>query len=153
MAVCRNSYEQEWANFCYSSIISISKGKSIRILFALNTKTETCLHYFVSRSNEANAKTFYETNQLQKQPSANVHQNSCSWKFRNIHRKTSTLETLFNKVAILQTCIFIKKRLHHWFFHLNIAKFFRRTFLREHLRHRRRCIWTIWCSYGSGKIG
>ena len=35
---------------------------------------------------------------------------SCSLKFRNIHRKTSVLDnSLFNKVALLEACNFIKK--------------------------------------------
>ena len=33
----------------------------------------------------------------------------CSYKFRNIHKKTLVLESLFNKVAGLQLCNFIKK--------------------------------------------
>ena len=32
-------------------------------------------------------------------PYANVLQNRCYWKFCNIHRKTSVLESLFNKVV------------------------------------------------------
>ena len=37
----------------------------------------------------------------------------------------------FNKVACLQA--FIKKRLQHWCFRVNIAKFFRTAFFIEHL--------------------
>ena len=33
------------------------------------------------------------------------------------------LESIFNKVAALQACIFIKKRLKHKYFPVNIAKF------------------------------
>ena len=39
----------------------------------------------------------------------------CSLKFRNIHRRTLGLESLFNKVADLQACKLIKKRLIHVF--------------------------------------
>ena len=39
---------------------------------------------------------------FQKQPYADVLQNRCYWKFRNIHRKTSVLASLFNKVAGLR---------------------------------------------------
>ena len=38
----------------------------------------------------------------QKQPFADVLQNRCSYKFRNIHMKTPVLEPLFNKVAGLK---------------------------------------------------
>ena len=43
--------------------------------------------------------------------------------FFNIHRKTTVFEPLFNKVADLQPCNFIKKRLLHRCFPVNIAKF------------------------------
>ena len=46
-------------------------------------------------------------------------------KFRNIHGKTPVLKPLFDKVAGVKTCNFIKKRLHCRFFHVNIAKFLR----------------------------
>ena len=68
---------------------------------------------------------------VQKQPFANFLQNWCSQKFRNIHRKTPVLESLFNKVAGLQVCNFIKKRLQHRYFLLNIAKFLKTAFLKN----------------------
>ena len=46
---------------------------------------------------------------MQKQPFANVLQNRCSYKFPNIHKKISVLETIFNKVTGLKACNFIKK--------------------------------------------
>ena len=55
--------------------------------------------------------------------------NRCSWKFRNIHRKTPVLEPLFNKVADLKACNCINKRLQHRCFFVNIAKFSRTAFL------------------------
>ena len=45
---------------------------------------------------------------VQKQPFVNAI-NNMFLKFRNIHSKISVLEFLFNKVAELQTCNFIKK--------------------------------------------
>ena len=54
-----------------------------------------------------------------------VLQNSCFSKFRNIHRKTPVLESLFNKET---PCNFIKKRLQQRSFPLNIAEFFRTAF-------------------------
>ena len=53
---------------------------------------------------------------------ANVLQNSCFLKFCNIHRTKSVLESRFNKATVLKAC-FIKKRLQHRCFPVNIAKF------------------------------
>ena len=39
--------------------------------------------------------------------------NRCSWKFRNIHTKTPVLESLFTKVAGLNTCNVVEKRPRH----------------------------------------
>ena len=44
------------------------------------------------------------------------------------------LESLFNKVAGLKACNFIKKRLQHRCFPVNIAKFLRTSFFTEYLR-------------------
>ena len=55
-------------------------------------------------------------------------------KFHKIHRKTSVLESDFNKVAAsscLQNCSFIKKRLHHRRFSVNIAKLLRTCILKN----------------------
>ena len=43
-------------------------------------------------------------------------------KFRNTLSKISVLESLFNKVAELQVCNFIKKWLQHTLYPVNIAK-------------------------------
>ena len=45
--------------------------------------------------------------------------------------KKPVLESLFNRVADLKACHFIKKRLPHRCFHVNIAKFLRTGFLTE----------------------
>ena len=65
----------------------------------------------------------------QKQSFAGVFQNRCSWKFHNIHKKKPVLEPLFNKVAGLKAYNFIKKKLQHRCFPVNITKFVRTTFL------------------------
>ena len=39
---------------------------------------------------------------LKKQPCVNVFQNRCSYKFRNIYKKTPGLKSLCNKVAGLK---------------------------------------------------
>ena len=62
-------------------------------------------------------------------------QRSCSFKkavlkiFCNIHRKAPVLESLFNKVACLYACNFIKKGLRHAYFSVDIAKFLRTPIL------------------------
>ena len=48
-----------------------------------------------------------------------------------ILRRTPVLESLFNKVAGLQAFNFIKKRLYHRCFSVNIAKFFRTPILKK----------------------
>ena len=58
---------------------------------------------------------------IQKESFGGVLPRRCSKKFRNIHRKTSVLKSLFNKVASLQACNFIKTRLQHRCFPVNIA--------------------------------
>ena len=50
---------------------------------------------------------------------------------RNIHRKMPLLESLFNKVAGLLACNFIKKRLQHRCFPVNVAKFLRTDILKN----------------------
>ena len=60
---------------------------------------------------------------FRKQLFANVLQNSCSQKFRNIHRKTLVLESLFDKETFV-----IKKKLQHRCFPVNITKFLRTPF-------------------------
>ena len=53
--------------------------------------------------------------------------------FRKTHTETVLSESLFNEVVSLQTGNFIKKRLQHRRFPLNIAKFLRKTFYRTPL--------------------
>ena len=54
-------------------------------------------------------------------------------KFCNIRKKTPVLESLFNKVAGLQACNFIEKRLQQRCFPVNIAKSLRTVFYRKPL--------------------
>ena len=68
---------------------------------------------------------------LQKQP-PDVYKKT-SKKFRNIHRKTPVLESYFNKIAGLKACNFIKKKLQHSCFPVNIAKL-KNIFFEEHLQ-------------------
>ena len=66
------------------------------------------------------------------------HRDSCSQMFfktgvlKNLeisHRKTPVSESIFNKVAGLKACNFIKKRLEHRCFPVTIAKFLKIAFL------------------------
>ena len=49
----------------------------------------------------------------------------------NIHRETPVLEPLFSKVASLEAYKFIKKRLQHTCFPVNIANFLRKFYLKN----------------------
>ena len=71
---------------------------------------------------------------FQKQPFAYVVQINRFLKKRNIHRKTPALESLFNKVLVLQVYNLIKRKLQQRCFPVNIAKFLRTPFFIEHLR-------------------
>ena len=51
--------------------------------------------------------------------------------FLNIHRKTPVLKSLFNKVAGILACNFIKKKLQQRCFPVNIAKFVGTVFFVE----------------------
>ena len=68
---------------------------------------------------------------LQKQPPEVFCEKRCSYEFRNIHRKATVLDSLFTKVAGLKVCSFIKKRLQHRCFPVNIAKFLRTPILKN----------------------
>ena len=51
-------------------------------------------------------------------------------KLRNIHKKTHVLKSHLNKAADRKTCNFIKKRLQHRCFPVNITKFLKNWFWR-----------------------
>ena len=70
-------------------------------------------------------------NNLQKQPSEVFYKKGFPKKFRNIHRKTPVLASLFNKVSGFQGCNVIKKRLQNRCFPVNIANFLRTTILKN----------------------
>ena len=54
-------------------------------------------------------------------------------KISQVSQESSVLEFLFNKVAGLQACNFIKKKLQHRCFPVRFVKFLRRPILRKHL--------------------
>ena len=62
-----------------------------------------------------------------------LYKKNSSKNFRNIHRKTPVLESLFNKVAGLQTCNYLKKTPTP-VFSCKCSKIFKNTQFEEHLR-------------------
>ena len=71
---------------------------------------------------------------LQNLSSGSVLLKKSSWKFCNIHWKTSALESLFNEVAGLKACNIIKKRFQRRCFAVTIAKYFINNYFEQHLR-------------------
>ena len=67
---------------------------------------------------------------LQKQPSEVFRIKTVLEHFA-IFRTTPVSNSLFNKVAGLKACNFIKKRLQHSYFLVNIAKFFKTPILKN----------------------
>ena len=66
---------------------------------------------------------FHHFHYHQKQPFADVIQNRCSQKFRKFHRKTSALESLFNKVVDLRPATLIKRDTNTGFSLWNLRNF------------------------------
>ena len=66
--------------------------------------------------------------ELQKQLFAEFHQNKRSCKFCNIHRKIPVSECFFRKVAGLEPCKSIKRRLQYRCFPVNIPKLLKKVF-------------------------
>ena len=65
---------------------------------------------------------------MQKQPFANVLQNRCSYKFPDIHKKISVLESLFNKVAGFRPATLLKKETPAQVFSYEYHKMFENIF-------------------------
>ena len=57
-----------------------------------------------------------------------LYKNKLFFKFRNIHRKTSVLQSF---IGVLKVCNFLKKRLQHRCFSVNIQKFLRAFILKS----------------------
>ena len=85
---------------------------------------------------------------LEKKSFADVPLNKCSKKFRQFDRKTSVLESVFNKVADLQAFKFVKKRLQHSSYLVKFAKILRALLFTEHLF----TVTASVCSENLGKI-
>ena len=104
----------------------------------VNKETEQLKVFFVLHGE---VLTGFKHN-FKKQPKV-FYKKSCSYKFRNIHRKTPVLESLFNKVSYLQAlfnkvlglqaCNFIKgdSNTPTQVFPVNIGKFLRTLILKD----------------------
>ena len=57
----------------------------------------------------------------------------CSLKFRKLYRKAPVLESVFNKVAGLETATLLKRH-SNTDFSSEVCKIFRSTYFKEHLR-------------------
>ena len=62
-------------------------------------------------------------NKVQKQTFTDVLQNNCSQQVLQISQESNCVGVFFNKVAGLQKCNFIKKRLQHSFFIVNFVNY------------------------------
>ena len=67
---------------------------------------------------------------VQKQPPVVFYKKRCSYKYRKFYRKTTVLEPLFNNVADLRDCNFIKKILQQCFL-MKSAKLLRMPILKN----------------------
>ena len=65
---------------------------------------------------------------FQKQPFADILQSGCSKKLRNIHRKTTGLESLFNKVPVLSSLQLYSKVTPAKVFPCEFCKTFKNSF-------------------------
>ena len=77
------------------------------------------------------SSNFVSMVQVEKQPPDVFCKNRYSEKIRKFHRKTPVLESLFNKVAGLRVCNFIKTRLQHSFFPVKFSNFLRTPTLKN----------------------
>ena len=114
-------------------LLIICKGHTPGRAANLFNKNHTTLYFLLSIRRSADVQ-YWTINLLnwQKQPPEALYKKSCSQKFRNFHRKTPAVKSLFHKVADLQACNFLKKRLQHSCF--PVTKFLQNTYFEEHLR-------------------
>ena len=130
-------YLVTFAKFSVNSVVSGDSGESTWPLTFFKSFSTNCPSFssakkrFVSNSS-SHRRCFVK--------------NICFKKFCNIQRETTVLESLFNKAACLQTCSFIKRRLQHGRFPVNIAKFLRTPTWRTSTNG---CVWFDKKSYDS----
>ena len=100
-----------WMQWCFPSY-QFSKG-IFKLILRLFKNNPLCKLYKAKR---------------QKQQSTDVLKNRCSEKFGNISRKTLVLESLFNEVALLKACNFVKKETPTQVFSGEYCKIFKKSF-------------------------
>ena len=89
----------------------------------MTCRTRSLVWFLIKQTRKATPKLFTLHPQKLPQKLSDLLQNMCSKNFRNIHKKTRALESLFNKATGLQGCNFIKKRFQRRCFPVNIVKF------------------------------
>ena len=97
--------------FCFLKVQQFNLSLTLAVNY---TKATLIYPYFtnqvsillISAEIKAEKSLFFQVNLLLKQPFADVFQRRCSKDLRNIHRKIPALESLFNKVPVIQTCYF-----------------------------------------------
>ena len=87
---------------CHAKKGNFESGKSRSYFLFWSNKNAVLNHFF--------SLFLQKSPFLQKQPPEVFCRKKCSEKFCKFHRKTPVLESLFNKVASLHACNFIKKR-------------------------------------------
>ena len=106
----RNSKYKQKKQFCIKHFVKLFQQYSAMYF-------QTKCHYFPSNSA---IKTFNNYEGISSK-SKSIQTSEDISLFRNIQRKTPVLEFLFNKVAGIQLCNFIKKILHHKCLPVNTA--------------------------------
>ena len=82
----------------------VTSSRLINVYFT--NQYHFCWYQQKLKSGKVASLIFFQVNLLLKQPFADVLQSRCSKKLRNIHRKNNYVESLLNKVPVLQTCWF-----------------------------------------------
>ena len=112
------------------SVILSSQTREIVIL--RNLSSHSCLEYVTFLLLLELQECWKNGNvRISEAATGNVLGKRCSKKFRKFYRKTPALESLFNKVAGLQTCNIIKKKLQHRCFPVEFVKFLRTHILKN----------------------
>ena len=110
-----------WQAFFYRTPTVVASGFSRQ---QIRFSTESGIYY--CQPHRALFRTPFETRvKRQKQPLKLLCKKRCFKKFYKFHRKTIVLKSIFNRVAYLQGCSFIKKRLQHRCFPVEFTQFLR----------------------------
>ena len=131
------TWESTWNVESIFAKLKVAKQRIAKISYLTNTFAKVTFRYKKRLTNkivESRPKKWklpvrhilmlVTTSTKEKQPFSDILQKRCSGKFHNIHRKTTVLESLFNKVAGLTACNFIKRRLRCFLANFVIFVFF-----------------------------